>query len=347
MMKQENYLLENIKRIQNESKSDPAIIERVLFAFGLLEALRKVNLPFIFKGGTSLMLLLNEPKRLSTDIDIIVDPSVDVDPYLEKAEIIFPFKYKEEQHRKGKNAIEKRHFKFYYASPRMNNDFHIILDIVFEQNPYLKTVEKPIENSLLITEKPNLSVSLPSIECILGDKLCAFAPKTTGVPYGIGKELEIIKQMYDISTLIDHIKDFKMVKDVYRICVKTESAFRGEEFAVEDCLNDTIETCLSIISKGKLYPEHYSDLISGIKKIRSHVFQGQYTAEVASEDACKILYLSACILKDKPFEKIESGEKYMEPASLSKEFSKGSYMRKRNLTAYGYLVKANNLLNEI
>lgn len=347
MIKQENYILDNIKRIQNESKSDPSLIERVLFAFGLLEALRKVELPFIFKGGTSLMLLLNEPKRLSTDIDIIVDPSVDVDSYLEKAELIFPFKYKEEQVRKGKNAIEKRHFKFYYTSPCLNNDFYIILDIVFEENPYLMTVEKPIKNILLITEEPNLSVTLPSIECILGDKLCAFAPKITGVAYGIGKELEIIKQMYDVATLIDHIEDFEMVKDVYRICIKTESEFRGEKFTIEDCLNDTIETCLSIISKGKLYSEHYIDLINGIKKIRSHVFQVQYSGESASEDACKVLYFSACILKNKPFVRIVDEEKYIKPATLSKEFSKGAYMRKRNLIAYGYLVEANNLLNEI
>ena len=56
MIKKESYSLENIRNIQTESKSDPAIIERVVFAFGLLESLCKVGLPFIFKGGTSLML---------------------------------------------------------------------------------------------------------------------------------------------------------------------------------------------------------------------------------------------------------------------------------------------------
>lgn len=36
----------------------------------LLEASRKAELPFIFKGGTSLLLLPETPRRLSTDIDI-------------------------------------------------------------------------------------------------------------------------------------------------------------------------------------------------------------------------------------------------------------------------------------
>lgn len=45
--------------------------------------------------------------RLSTDIDIIVEPGTEVDVYLEKAAKIFPFKAYEEQIRKGKNNIEK------------------------------------------------------------------------------------------------------------------------------------------------------------------------------------------------------------------------------------------------
>ena len=36
----------------------------------LLEAIRQAELPFIFKGGTSLLLLPETPRRLSTDIDI-------------------------------------------------------------------------------------------------------------------------------------------------------------------------------------------------------------------------------------------------------------------------------------
>jgi predicted nucleotidyltransferase component of viral defense system len=48
-------------------------IERCIYAFYLLERLSKKNFPFVFKGGTSLMLILPEPKRFSVDIDIITD----------------------------------------------------------------------------------------------------------------------------------------------------------------------------------------------------------------------------------------------------------------------------------
>ena len=69
MLTKENFSLEHITNLREGSKRDPGLIERVLFAFGLLEALRKVELPFVFKGGTSLLLILDKPMRLSTDYD--------------------------------------------------------------------------------------------------------------------------------------------------------------------------------------------------------------------------------------------------------------------------------------
>lgn len=57
-------------------------MERAVYAFGLLEALAKVSMPFIFKGGTCLMLLMKHLRRLSTDIDIIAEPGTDLDKYL-------------------------------------------------------------------------------------------------------------------------------------------------------------------------------------------------------------------------------------------------------------------------
>ncbi len=79
MLKRENYTSEHIDALRKQTGADPSILERTVFAFGLLEALCRVKMPFIFKGGTSLLILLDEPRRLNTDIDIIVAPSTDVD----------------------------------------------------------------------------------------------------------------------------------------------------------------------------------------------------------------------------------------------------------------------------
>ena len=107
MLTRENYSKEHIESLQRDSGNDPALLERVLFAFGLLEAISRVELPFIFKGGTCLMLLLKKPMRLSTDIDIVVEPGTDIDNYIDKAGKLFPFVRVEEQKRVGKNSIEK------------------------------------------------------------------------------------------------------------------------------------------------------------------------------------------------------------------------------------------------
>jgi hypothetical protein len=101
MLTKENFNESHIRMLQKQSKKDPALLERVVFAFGLLEAIRRVEMPFIFKGGTCLILLLKHPMRLSTDIDIVVEPDTDVDTYISKASTIFPFKQCEEQVRVG------------------------------------------------------------------------------------------------------------------------------------------------------------------------------------------------------------------------------------------------------
>lgn len=82
------------------------------------------------------MLLMEHPRRLSTDIDIIAETGTDLDKYLDRASESFPFKAVEEQKRIGKNNIEKRHFKFTYVSKEEYlcvNDYAKFLDMKIEQ----------------------------------------------------------------------------------------------------------------------------------------------------------------------------------------------------------------------
>lgn len=293
------------------------------------------------------MLLLREPKRLSTDIDILVKPNTDIDVYLEKVESIFPFERKEEQIRKGNNNITKRHFKFYYDLPRIGKPFYILLDVVFENNPYLSLARKEIMNTLLMTDGENLFVDTPTINCILGDKLCAFAPNTTGIPYGVDKDMEIIKQMFDTSCLLDEFDDQGEVLKVYKKSVEAESEFKGENYTSEDCLKDTIRTCLCICSRGKINSINYPALIYGIRGVGTHVYGMRYSGEKAAQDACKVLYFASCLLVNHPFSKIEDGKKYMKIKSLPIPFNSSMPMRRMNPAAFGYLVEASKLLEKI
>lgn len=65
-----------------EIKADPMLIEKATYAFELLGGLVENGVNLIFEGGTGLMLLIPELKRLSIDIDIITE---DEDEILDKA----------------------------------------------------------------------------------------------------------------------------------------------------------------------------------------------------------------------------------------------------------------------
>jgi hypothetical protein len=346
MLDKKNYELEYIRELQKKYERDPILIERVLFAFGLLETIKRVGMPFTFKGGTSLMLLLSHTMRLSTDIDIIVEPGTDIDYYIEEANKLFPFKRSQEQKRVGKNDIEKRHFKFFYDSPLKNDDFYILLDVLFVKNYYTKTVLKPINNELVRVIEPEIFVSVPNVNCILGDKLTAFAPHTTGISFP--KNLEIIKQLYDIATLTDEISDFSEVKDTYRNVVQSEIGYRGIVIEAEDALKDTIQACACIISRGYIEPEEYKLYLSGISKITGHIFNIKYSGEMAAIDACKVMCLAACVLtnRDKMII-INKPEDYLFEKISLKKYSKLSYIKKMKLEAYGYLIEATKIMGNI
>ena len=347
MLLRENYTAEHIAKLRQETGADPSILVRTVFAFGLLEAIRSVDMPFIFKGGTSLLVLLNEPRRLSTDIDIIVDHETDVDRYIEKAGRIFPFVSVEEHKRKGANDIEKRHFRFHFLSPRTGKEINILLDVVFEDNPYLRVTEHPIRSRLLLSEDEDLMVKLPDKNCILGDKLTAFAPHTTGIPFGADKELEIIKQLFDCWTLIQEMDDYKPVAYVYENVSRIELGYRGLESTPSDCLKDTIDSCICIMGRGSVRPEEYTDFSSGINAIQGHIFVGRINGENAGVYASEVMYLAANILTGQTeYERITNPDDYRNVQLKLKGIKKISSIRNTNPLAYAYMVKSLQLLNE-
>ncbi len=58
--------------MKSYKRNDPRIVEKTIMALTLLEQLSVEGLGFTFKGGTSLMLLLDSYNRFSLDIDILL-----------------------------------------------------------------------------------------------------------------------------------------------------------------------------------------------------------------------------------------------------------------------------------
>lgn len=343
MITKDTFAENHIRELQANSRRDPVLLERAVYAFGLLEALARVEMPFIFKGGTCLMLLMESPRRLSTDIDIIVEPDTNLDEYLEKASEIFPFQKVEEQKRIGKNNIVKRHFKFTYDSPINNKPFYILLDVLFEENHYAETIKKEIRNDLLLTEPEYLNVNIPSANCILADKLTAFAPHTTGIPLGVGKDMEVMKQLYDVISLLDIFTGCDKILPTYCSIAQAEIAYRGIDATYEDCLWDTFESAFCIASRGKYNPKEYPTYVKGIRDLRGHIYAENYSPEIAAIRAVRVMYVTMCLLTGNEYKRITDEKELSDRKIKNSSLISLSYLRKVNLEAYSYLI----LLDEI
>lgn len=347
MLLRETFTEEHIRDLHKNSHRDPLLLERTIYAFGLLEALAQVGMPFVFKGGTCLMLLMDYPRRLSTDIDIVVEPEVDLEKYLGRAAKVFPFKEIEEQKRIRKNNIEKRHFKFFYDSPVNGRSSYILLDVLFERNHYSELVQKEIQNELLLSKPEYLKATLPSPNCILADKLTAFAPHTTGVPLNIGKDMEVAKQFYDVSSLLDVFTDFKQVSSTYEDIVQMEIDYQGIECNREDCLWDTFDSALCIASRGKEGKEEYPTYLKGIRELRGHVYAENYTSEIAALRAVRIMYMALCLLSNTEYVRIGCCKELIDSKIENTRLDSLRYIRKVDMETYAYVIKTDRLLTEI
>lgn len=261
MLGEVTFTKEWIDEISNEYKrgkkrADPELIEKVTKALHLLESLTLTNLEFLFKGGTALLLLLDEIHRFSIDIDIIIEGTKDSTIIESELEEVVTnssvFKRYEEQTRNANKEIPKAHYKFYYTSILDGTEKYVLLDILYEKNLYSQTIHKEINCKFIQYNDPAQFVNMPSVDCILGDKLTAFAPNTTGIRYGQNKELEIIKQLFDVANLFDSMSDIEIVSHTFKSMAQQELKYRGMEkdFTYEDVLDDIFNTSKIIGARG-------------------------------------------------------------------------------------------------
>ena len=234
-----------IEQVANENHvKDLSLVEKAIRAFSLLEALVRSGCPLLFKGGTAEMLHMNSAKRLSIDIDIICPPGTRLEDYLKVYSNDYGFVDVELVDRVSRIDIPKKHAKYYYevSYPSGIKQDKILLDVLFEENHYTQVVSLPIQSPFLKTEGDPVMVNLPSYQDMLGDKLTAFAPHTTGIPFFKGARdcsMEIIKQLFDVASLFDRTYDLSITKETFRNLVTIELLYRNcDSLSLQDVLDD-------------------------------------------------------------------------------------------------------------
>lgn len=243
---------------------DPILLEKCVNALCLAEQLKLAGLEFIFKGGTSLVLLFEEIKRLSIDLDIIVETE---EPAIETV-----------LDRVMMQGLFKR----------------------YEKNPYPRINNLPIKSKILKTRGDETMVRVPTVDSILGDKFATIAPNTVGIPFNGKKDLDIGKQLFDLEILFDAMTDIKTVrKSFFQICEQEIPYRTHKKITPDEVIQDSFDAFLTLAFQGKRNPEIYEAFLTAVGKVGSYgMLEKKYQLVDAIRTSGKIAYLASLLKSD-------------------------------------------------
>ena len=352
MIRKECFEEEWIEKVcSNHKFRHPALVEKVIRAFSLLEMLAKEGCPLTFKGGTSLLLILGGyARRLSIDIDVLCPPGTEIERYLENCEK-YGFTVCKAVRRENRNGnVPKGHYKSFFEVVYSDQiEDSVLLDVLYEDNHYRHVVDKVLQHPFIETDADKTVVQVPSVEDILAEKLTAFAPNTSGVPYYKGTRnftINVAKQLHDVGRLFDAANDLSVVAATFKDIATIELSYREKSDDISIIYEDIRNTAMALATRGKVdINEDFELLKEGVDKLKSHIYSGRYTLDNAISDAAKAAYLATLIEHDASVIERYSGNpselKDKVLPSVSKELAK---LRRGNPEAYFYWIKTSELL---
>jgi hypothetical protein len=319
---------------------DPSLLERALHAFALLGHLAESDLKFVFKGGTSLLLHVPVIRRLSIDIDILCSaPATELDRILGEVAKVPPFIRYEEDDRGSRGLPQRRHFKFFYTPLVAGNPApYVFLDVVEEPDVPHDVIVKPITPGILEIRR-EIPVTVPTVESLLADKLTAFAPRTTGVPFapangGPPDTMQIVKQLFDVGELFNQTEDLTVVRRVYQKVFDLENIYRGGGMTVTDSLHDTLDACLSLSLhrlKGVNDSPDALMLEDGARKLTSHLVSHRFNLDAAKLAAAKAALMAIVIGSEGAGSSLEVFKTIPAPEEIRKLKIEGEWERLNRL----------------
>lgn len=276
---------------------DPTLLEKTIHSFALLDALAARGLKFVFKGGTSLLLRLPHIRRLSIDADILChEPAERLDAVLAEVSRQKPFTKMAEDERGEHRVPARRHFKFFYTPLDAKNVAPwVLLDVVHEENLYPKVESVPLRTPFV---EGDGTLLVPTVEGLLGDKLTAFGPNTTGVPLNEHRTMQFMKQVFDIGELFDAAADVSDVRASYDKIFAAENGYRGGKLTPDLALQDSFDTAHLIAQVGfTIAPKdgRCELLEAGRKQLDSHLVGVKFRREDMKTAAAKAALLTSAL----------------------------------------------------
>lgn len=302
----------HVNKIVGNDNNKKSIYEKYIHSMKLLEQLETLlgGKHYVFKGGTSLLLLFKKSSRFSIDIDICMKEeefeNKDVLETIFKRSIKPPFtdviRDKERNNHGGRN-IKATHYRFFYNPKFKTEENYVLLDVAFQDNSIIG--EKiPVDNPSVIQIDEPVFVNTIEIDDLLGDKLTAFAPNTIGVKYtskdqfGRPKCTEIIKQLYDCAYLSNHYSNLDRVSTIYKeLGIYQIEYEKNKGLDLRDCLLDTIKTCETLLSNGSGDKDNYNLLMDGVRSFNNYKINEPISVVDIQSFALSVDIIASKILK--------------------------------------------------
>ncbi len=292
------------EHIEANRKDAPAkLAEQAIHSLELVSQLTNAGLNFRFKGGNSLLLILDGIQRFSIDADIATGETRErIDECLNKiiAESGVFTRFIKRQHL-TKPWLPMVSYEVYYNSVILEDETFIFLDAMLHASTYASMKKKAICGTLYSSD---IEIELPTPASILGDKLLTLGPATLGIPIGKNKEAQRLKHVHDVALLSSLSPSLNDMRTALDLCMEQENQLQKTASSFKEVYQDTLNFCL----KTAVNPEEpkedendkvLSEIVVGRIPFRDHLISRNYNWDRLQIDMAKVaVSLSAAYITE-------------------------------------------------
>jgi hypothetical protein len=275
------------------------LAEQAAHCLELAAELAASGLSFQFKGGNSLLLILDTPQRFSIDVDIATDePRERIESCLNalvRTHGVF-LRWLPRQH-KTKPWLPLASYYLYFKSHfDPSPEPFIMLDAQLKRSPY-KTRRAMVRCGELYSSSQEVELPLPA--SIIGDKLLTMGTQTLGIPIGKGKQAQRLKHVFDVSALLGMHPAFGDIRTSLLACLEHENALQHKHLSAVDVMRDTVAFCASTAAHAvkPVLDSQSSDVLrentEGLDEFAAHLFQKGYGWERLQVDMARVAFCIA------------------------------------------------------
>jgi len=157
----------------------------------------------------------------------------------------------------------------------------------------------PVKAEWIHTHAGDVLVSVPTAAAIAGDKLTAFAPTTTGILYGQGKEVEIVKQLHDVGRLYHRIESMDVFIQAFTGTVGKEIHYRDGTCTVDQVLEDIVAAAALVArrerNKEEPHKTYFTEIKRGLLQFQNYQTRGAFRIDEAITAGAKAALLATRI----------------------------------------------------